>query len=149
MTARPHRGAACLLPPTVFSFSEHSQNMPGSPAANAKHTGESCNNNNGAPAGGPLPCLTFEVLRCTTLEDMESLVARTLKVDSNEIRLWVITQPLNDAPLAPRQLLRYVARLLFLYLSSEGGLCIRKASPVCIVRKQTTVCALRGMESLS
>lgn len=56
---------------------------------------------------GPLPCLTFEVMRCTTVEEMEKLVAVALDVPStNDIRLWVITQPLTDAPLAPRQLLR-------------------------------------------
>ena len=56
---------------------------------------------------GPLPCLTFEVLRCTTVEEMEKLVAIALDVPSiDDIRLWVITQPLTDAPLAPRQLLR-------------------------------------------
>eukprot|EP00904_Undaria_pinnatifida_P004673 jgi/Undpi1/14206/HiC_scaffold_9.g03855.m1 len=55
---------------------------------------------------GPLPCLTFEVLRCATVEEMEKLVAMALDVPStNDIRLWLITQPLTDAPLAPRQLL--------------------------------------------
>lgn len=57
---------------------------------------------------GPLPCLTFEVLRCTTLEEMQNLIADTLGTDSSDIRLWVISQPLTDGPLAPRQLLRYV-----------------------------------------
>eukprot|EP00903_Cladosiphon_okamuranus_P020121 g18477.t1 len=80
---------------------ECSRNMPGNPAANSKHAA----NRNSPPVGGPLPCLTFEVLRCTTLEEMERLVARTLKVDAREIRLWVITQHLTDVPLAPRKLL--------------------------------------------
>lgn len=79
--------------------------MPWSPAASAANL-DHAGGSSSAPAGGPLPCLTFEVLRCTTLEEMESLVAQTLKVDPSEIRLWVITQPLTDAPLAPRQLLR-------------------------------------------
>ncbi|CAN0172692.1 unnamed protein product, partial [Hapterophycus canaliculatus] len=61
----------------------------------------------GVPIGGPLPFHgTFEILRCTTLEEMEKLVARSLKVPPDNIRLWAITQPLTDGPLAPRQLLR-------------------------------------------
>eukprot|EP00752_Nemacystus_decipiens_P006037 g5450.t1 len=81
---------------------DHFRDVPaGCSDTRRKHAGE-CGD---APDGGPLPCLTFEVLRCTTLEEMESLVARTLNVGSNEIRLWVITQHLTDAPLAPRQLL--------------------------------------------
>lgn len=56
---------------------------------------------------GPLSCLTFEVLRCTTLEEMEKMVATALGVTwPRDIRLWVITQPTTDCPLAPRQLLR-------------------------------------------
>lgn len=100
-----YRYAACFLPSTALLPSENSRNFPGSPhvnAANPKHAEKSTS----ASVGGPLPCLTFEILRCTTLEEMETLVARTLKVDSNEIRLWVITQPFTDSPLAPRQLLR-------------------------------------------
>ncbi|CAM9309707.1 unnamed protein product [Scytosiphon promiscuus] len=60
----------------------------------------------GVSTGGPLPCHgTFEILRCTTLEEMKSLVARSLKVSPDDVRLWAITQPLTDGPLAPRQLL--------------------------------------------
>ncbi|CAB1113819.1 unnamed protein product [Ectocarpus sp. CCAP 1310/34] len=65
------------------------------------------NRNTSTPAkgGGPLPCITFEVLRCSTLEEVEGLIARTLGVEREGIRLWVISQPFTDGPLAPRQLL--------------------------------------------
>lgn len=56
---------------------------------------------------GSLPCLAFEVLQCTSLEELEKMVARALGgVAPSDIRLWVITQPYTDAPLAPRELLR-------------------------------------------
>lgn len=55
---------------------------------------------------GPLCCSTFEVLQCTSLEELEKMVARAFGVSPADIRLWVITQPVTDAPLAPRELLR-------------------------------------------
>ena len=59
------------------------------------------------PSPGPLSCLTFEVLRCTTLEEMEIKIAQALNLTSTQdLRLWVITQPLTDGPLAPWHLLR-------------------------------------------
>lgn len=100
----PHRTAPLIFPETFPDTPASSD------ASRRGHAGES----SGAPDGGPLPCLTFEVLRCTTLEEMESLVARTLGVDVNEIRLWVITQHLTDSPLAPRQLLRCAAAAVVL-----------------------------------
>lgn len=59
---------------------------------------------------GSLPCFTLEVLQCTSLEELEKMIARVLGdgVESSDIRLWVITQPVTDAPLAPRELLRCV-----------------------------------------
>lgn len=55
---------------------------------------------------GPLQCLTFEVLQCTNLLDVELMIAEALGVSSpSDIRLWVITQPFTDCPLAPRELL--------------------------------------------
>lgn len=65
---------------------------------------------------GSLPCLTLEVLQCTSLEELEKMVARVLgdDVESPDIRLWVITQPVTDAPLAPRELLRCVYEQEFL-----------------------------------
>lgn len=100
--------------PTPGSLSEISRKHPRDtpPAAATGSDGRSSpgekkrNTSTPAKGGGPLPCITFEVLRCTTLEEVEGLIARTLGVEREGIRLWVISQPFTDGPLAPRQLLR-------------------------------------------